>query len=101
MLLVSMFISFFIDPISIALTYDVLPTALRTLVRLLMFPIVMGIGYELIKFAGRHDNLLTRIISAPGVWLQHLTVFEPTDDMIECAIAAVKEVIPDDGSDKW
>ena len=101
MLLVSMFISFFIDPISIALTYDVLPTALRTLVRLLLFPIVMGIGYELIKFAGRHDNLLTRIISAPGVWLQHLTVFEPTDDMIECAIAAVKEVIPEDGSDKW
>ena len=101
MLLVSMFISFFIDPISIALTYDVLPTAWRTAVRLLMFPIVMGIGYELIKFAGRHDNLLTRIISAPGVWLQHLTVFEPDDDMIECAILAVKEVIPDDGSDKW
>ncbi len=101
MLLVSMFISFFIDPISIALTYDVLPTALRTLVRLLLFPVVMGIGYELIKFAGRHDNLFTRIISAPGVWLQHLTVFEPTDDMIECAIEAVKCVIPDDGSDKW
>ena len=101
MLLVSMFISFFIDPISIALTYDVLPPAWRTLVRLLMFPIVMGVGYELIKFAGRHDNLFTRIISAPGVWLQHLTVFEPTDDMIECAIMAVKEVIPDDGSDKW
>ena len=101
MLLVGMFLSFFIDPISIALTYDVLPTAWRTVVRLLMFPIVMGIGYELIKFAGRHDNLFTRIISAPGVWLQHLTVFEPEDDMIECAILAVKEVIPDDGSDKW
>ena len=101
MLLVSMFISFFIDPISIALTYDVLPTAWRTVVRLLMFPLVMGIGYELIKFAGRHDNLFTRIISAPGVWLQHLTVFEPDDGMIECAIMAVKEVIPDDGSDKW
>ena len=101
MLLVSMFLSFFIDPISIALTYDVLPTAWRALVRLLMLPIVMGIGYELIKLAGRHDNLFTRIISAPGVWLQHLTVFEPEDDMIECAIMAVKEVIPDDGSDKW
>ena len=101
MLLVGMFLSFFIDPISIALTYDVLPTAWRALVRLLMFPFVMGIGYELIKLAGRHDNLFTRVISAPGVWLQHLTVFEPTDDMIECAIMAVKEVIPDDGSDKW
>ena len=61
----------------------------------------MGIGYELIRFAGRHDNLFTRIISAPGVWLQHITTKEPDDDMIECAIAAVKEVIPDDGSDNW
>ena len=55
----------------------------------------MGIGYELIKFAGRHDNIITRIISAPGMWLQHLTVKEPTDDMIECAIAAFVEVIPE------
>ena len=101
MLLVSVFISFFIDPISIALSGDVLPTLWRSLVRLLLLPIVMGVGYELIKFAGRHDNLLTRVIAAPGVWLQHLTVFEPTDDMIECAILAVKEVIPEDGSDKW
>ena len=61
----------------------------------------VGIGYELIKFCGRHDNWLTRIISAPGVALQHITVFEPDDSMIECAIAAIKEVIPKDGSDKW
>lgn len=101
MLLVSIFISFFIDPISIAISGHVLPTLLRVAVKLLLLPLIVGIGYELIKFAGRHDNLLTRIISAPGVWLQHITVFEPTDDMIECAIRAVKEVIPDDGSDKW
>ncbi len=101
MLLVSIFISFFIDPISIAISGQVLPTLLRVAVKLLLIPLIVGIGYELIKFAGRHDNLLTRIISAPGVWLQHITVFEPTDDMIECAIRAVKEVIPDDGSDKW
>ena len=60
----------------------------------------MGLGYELIKFAGRYENLLTKIISAPGVGLQHLTVFEPDEAMIECAIAAMKEVIPEDGSDK-
>lgn len=101
MLLVSMFISFLIDPLSIAIGGKVLQTGWRTLVRLLLFPLVMGIGYELIKFAGRHDNLFTRIISAPGVWLQHLTVFEPDDRMIECAITAVKRVIPEDGSDKW
>lgn len=101
MLLVSIFISFFIDPISIAISGQVLPTFLRALVKILLLPLIVGLGYELIKFAGRHDNLLTRIISAPGVLLQHITVFEPTDDMIECAIRAVKEVIPQDGSDKW
>ena len=101
MLIVSIFISFFIDPVSILITGDVPPTFLRALIRLLLLPIVMGIGYELIKFAGRHDNLFTRIISAPGVWLQHLTVLEPTDDMIECAITAFKEVIPEDNSDNY
>lgn len=99
-LLVSIFISFLIDPICIAITGNTLIPILRVLVKLLLLPITMGIGYELIRFAGRHDNIITRIISAPGMWLQHITVFEPTDDMIECAIAAVKEVIPEDGSDR-
>lgn len=101
MLLVSIFISFFIDPISVAIGGNVLPLGWRVLVKLGLLPIIVGVGYELIKFAGRHDNLLTRIISLPGVWLQHLTVFEPDDDMIECAITAVERVIPDDGSDNW
>ena len=74
---------------------------LRTALKLLTFPIVVGVGYELIKFAGRHDNLLTRIISAPGKALQHLTTREPDDSMIECAIAAMEKVIPGDGSDNW
>ncbi len=101
MLLVSIFISFFIDPISAAISGEVLPLGLRALVKLALIPIIVGVGYELIKFAGRHDNALTRIISLPGVWLQHLTVFEPEDGMIECAIKAVERVIPDDGSDNW
>ncbi len=101
MLLVSIFISFFIDPITVAITGDVLPTALRVGLKLLLLPLIVGIGYELIKFAGRHDNWFTRLISKPGVWLQHITVFEPTDDMIECAIAALTPVIPEDGSDEW
>lgn len=74
---------------------------LRTLIKLALLPLTVGIGYELIKIAGRHDNLLTRIISLPGVWLQHISVLEPDDSMIECAIEAVNRVIPDDGSDTW
>ena len=101
MVLVSIFISFLIDPISIWISGNVLPNLLRFAVKILMLPLIVGVGYELIKFAGRHDNWLTRLISVPGVWLQHLTVLEPTDDMIECAIAAVNEVIPNDESDRW
>ena len=96
MLLVSMFISFFIDPIFLLVTGSVPHVIIRSAVKLLLLPINMGIGYELIKLAGRHDNLFTRIISAPGMWLQHITVLEPDDDMIECAIAAFKEVIPEE-----
>ena len=101
MLLVGMFISFFIDPLFIWLTGDVPPTVLRAVLKLLLLPLTMGVGYELIKLAGRHDNRFTRIISAPGLWLQRVTVLEPTDDMIECAIAAFREVIPEDESDKF
>lgn len=68
---------------------------LRTGIKLLLLPLTMGIGYELIKFCGRHDNILTRIIAAPGMWLQRITVHEPDDGMIECAIAAMEAVIPE------
>lgn len=96
MLLVSMFISFFIDPIFI-LTIGYVPhVAIRSAVKLLLLPINMGIGYELIKIAGKYNNLFTRVISAPGVWLQHITVLEPDDSMIECAIAAFVKVIPEE-----
>ena len=59
----------------------------------------MGIGYEYIKYAGRHDNVCTKIGSAPGLWMQRISTKEPDDSMIECAITAVEKVIPDDGSD--
>ena len=101
MLIVSIFISFFIDPLFLLITGGVPPVIVRSLVKILLLPLVMGLGYELIKLAGRHDNLFTRIISAPGMWLQHVTVLEPTDDMIECAIAAFEEVIPKDNSDRF
>ena len=71
-------------------------------VKLALLPLTVGIGYELIKFCGRHDNLLTKIISAPGMWLQHITVHEPDDSMIEVAIAAVTPVLPEKQEDaRW
>ena len=51
---------------------------------------------------GGHDNALTRVLSAPGKWVQHLTTKEPDDDMIECAIRAMELVIPQEkGTDQW
>lgn len=74
-------------------------TGLRIVLKLLTLPVVMGISYELIKLAGRYDNILTRIISAPGLWIQRLTTSEPDDNMIEVAIAAVKPVLPENWED--
>lgn len=68
-------------------------------IKILLLPITCGVGYELIKICGKYDNLLTKIIAAPGLWVQRLTTKEPSDDMIEIAIASVTEVIPSDGSD--
>ena len=93
-LLVSLFLGIFI-PASIALW-------LRILLKIALLPLTVGIGYELIKIAGKTDNAVTRFISAPGVWLQHITTVEPDDDMIECAIIAMNEVIPEDKTkDNW
>ena len=75
---------------------------LRTAVKLLLLPLTVGVGYELIKLAGRKDNTFTRIISAPGMWMQHITTIEPDDGMIECAIASLKAVVPKDPEDdRW
>lgn len=74
----------------------------RLLLRLALLPIVAGLSYEIIKFAGRHDNKFTRIISAPGMWFQNITTNEPDDSMIEVAIASIKAVIPENKEeDKW
>ncbi len=78
------------------------PTTLgfwRPVIKIALIPVTCGIGYELIKLCGRHDNALTRIIAAPGLWAQRITTKEPNDDMIEVAIKAIEAVIPDDGSD--
>lgn len=72
---------------------------LRTFAKLLCIPVIMNIGYELQKACARHDNLLSRIITAPGLWVQRITVKEPDDKMIEAAIAAMEAVIPENGED--
>ncbi len=79
-----------------------LPTWLYASVKMLSLPLVVSIGYELLKLAGRHDNLFTRIVSAPGKWMQRITTKEPADDMIECAITAFLAVVPEDKTeDNW
>ncbi len=73
--------------------------AVWMIVKLLILPLVMGFGYEFIKYAGKHDNLFVKILSAPGLWMQRLTTKEPDDSMIEVALAAFKAVITDNPED--
>ena len=68
-------------------------------VKILLIPVFCGIGYELLKICGRYDNLATKIIAAPGLWIQRLTTKEPDDDMIEVAIESIKAVIPENPDD--
>jgi uncharacterized protein YqhQ len=72
---------------------------LRTVIRILLLPLTMGIGYELIKLCGKYNNIFTRAIAAPGVWLQRITTQEPEDDMIEVAIRALQEVLPSENTE--
>ena len=70
--------------------------------KLLLLPLVVSITYEINRWAGRHDNWFTRILTAPGMWLQNFTTNEPDDSMIEVGIAAVQAVLPEEaGADRW
>lgn len=70
--------------------------------KLLLLPLVVSITYEINRWAGRHDNWFTRILTAPGMWLQNWTTNEPDDSMIEIGIAAVQAVLPEEeGADRW
>jgi len=75
---------------------------LMILFKLLLLPLIVGITYEINRWAGRNDNAFTRILTAPGMWMQNFTTNEPDDSMIEVGIAAVKAVLPEEeGSDRW
>lgn len=69
------------------------------LLKLAFIPLIMGLGYEFIKYAGTHDNLFVKIVSAPGLWTQRLTTKEPDDEIIEVGIASLKAVITDNPED--
>lgn len=90
MLLVGIIIGFFIH---------ISNPFLRTMVKPLLLPLSCGLGYELIRLCGKHSNIITRIIAAPGLWMQRITTKEPDDSMIEVAIKAMKSVIPENGED--
>lgn len=68
-------------------------------IKILIVPLTVGIGYEFIRYAGKHDNIFVKILAAPGLWMQRLTTNEPTDDIIEVGIESLKAVLDDVESD--
>ena len=94
-----LFISIFVNTI-FRISWASLP--LRVLCKLALLPVVTGIAYELIRLAGKYSNPVTKAFSAPGLWIQRITTREPETDEIECAIAALKAVIPENKEDdQW
>lgn len=81
---------------------NALAVMLRVVIKLAFLPLVVGIAYELIRLAGKYTNVFTRVLSAPGLWMQRLTTREPDDSQIEVAIAAMKPCLPKEGeNDNW
>lgn len=81
---------------------NALAVMLRVIIKLALLPVVVGIAYELIRLAGKYTNIFTKIISAPGLWMQRLTTREPDDSQIEVAIAAMTPCLPKEGeNDNW
>ncbi len=112
-LLVVMVISILLFSVASSLLLTVAPTlaAMRgsflyrlimIVFKLLLLPLVVSITYEINRWCGRHNNWFTRILTAPGMWLQNFTTNEPDDSMIEVGIAAVQAVLPQqEGADRW
>ena len=73
---------------------------LYTLIRLALLPLVVGLGFEFIMFAGKHNGLFVRLLSAPGLWMQRLTTSEPDESMLEVAILSLKAALPDEFADE-
>ena len=100
-----LFVVIFVSILVSAVVFGIWPVTnvwLRTLVHFLLLPVVVGITYEFNRWVGRTDNALTKFLTAPGMWMQNFTTFEPDDAMIECAIRSLELVIPEEkGKDQW
>ena len=102
-----LFVVIFVSILVSGVVFGIWPVTnawLRTLVHLLLLPLVVGITYEFNRWVGRHvqENRLAQILTAPGLWMQNFTTNEPDDSMIECAIRSLELVIPDEkGKDEW
>ena len=100
-----LFVVIFVNILLSSVIFGIWPikqTLLRTLIHLLILPLVVGITYEFNRYVGRHDNPVTNFLAKPGLWMQNFTTYEPDDSMIEVAIEAMKRVIPEEkGKDEW
>ena len=100
-----LFVVIFVSILFSSVVFGIWPITsvwLRTLAHLLLLPLVVGVTYEFNRWVGRHDNPVTRVLTAPGMWLQNFTTNEPDDSMIECAIRSLELVLPDEqGKDSW
>ena len=70
--------------------------ALRVVLKILLLPVIVGLGFEFIMYAGKHTNFFTRLLSAPGLWMQRITTREPDESQLEIAITALKLAMPDE-----
>ena len=92
----------FLEPMLSGMEKGFLYSLIMIVSKLLLIPIVVAIAYELNRLVGRHDNWFTRIMTAPGMWFQHLTTNEPDESMIEVGIASLQAVLPEqEGDDLW
>ena len=102
-----LFVVIFVSIIFSSIIFGIWPITnvwLRTLVHLLLLPLIVGVTYEFNRWVGRHvqDNGLAKVLTAPGMWLQNFTTNEPDDGMIECAIRSLELVLPaEKGKDAW
>ena len=100
-LFVVIFVSILISSVVFGI-WPITNTLLRTAVHLLLLPLVVGITYEFNRWVGRSDSALAHFLTAPGLWMQNFTTFEPDDSMIEVAIRSLELVLPSEqGKDEW
>ena len=99
MILIGVFVGIFVRfilPSKYTFPSDLTYSLTVSAIKILLLPLTMGVGYEVLMLAGKHDNLFTRIISSPGLWVQRLTTKEPTLDMLEVAITSIKCALRDE-----